>query len=141
MRFESKEQKEELIKQFEDRAKELEKKKKEDPKTDKNYNCKIVLDFRCEYDEIERDELTGEIKSCNGDIHFFMFKQPSLFDAVKILDGGDPSKVYGKFLLAWDCMIIKEESTPEVFTDRIKLGYLTKMLGHIDALMGDQKKS
>ncbi len=137
MRFESKKQKEELILGFEEHAKELQKIKEENPKRDKNYNCKVVMDYRCEYDTL--DEVSGE---CSGDIYVFYIHQPKILDAVKIL--GSKSNVenfYNPLLLAWDAMVDPKESSPEVFTDRIKLGYLSKMLGHIDALMGDQKKS
>lgn len=140
MRFETKEQREELIKGFEEHATAIEIEKKQEKGLDPNYNCKVIVDHRSEFDSIERDE-KGLILSCSGEIYVFYIRQPKFFDAVKILDGGEPGKVYGKCILAWDCMIDKKESSPEIFTDRIKLGYLTKMLQHIDALLGDQKKN
>ena len=132
MRFESKGQREELILSFEAKAKEIEAEKKANPKTDKNYNCRVIMDTRTEWDGDEQE---------TGEIYVFYIKQPSLFDSIKILDGGEQGKFYGKLLLAWGAMVMENESSPEIRTDRIKLGYLPKMLGHIDALMGDQKKS
>lgn len=140
MKFESKEQKEELINQFKQIGLELEEEKRNDPKTDKNYNCKILVDYRCEYEEVERDA-NGEIVSCKGDIYFFVIRQPKLIDAIKILEAGKSGSVYSPSLLAWDCMIDQKGSSPEIFTDRIKLGYLTKMISHIDALLEDSKKN
>ena len=81
--------------------------------------------------------------SCDGDIYFFIIRQPTLVDTIKILEGTKPplGSVYNSSLIAFEKMIDKKESSPEVFTDRIKLGYLLKMINHIDALTEDQKKS
>lgn len=140
MRFESKEQREELIKGFNQRAIELENSKKTDPKTNKNYNCKVIVDTRSEYDIIEKDN-DGNITECTGDIYVFYIRQPDLVNAIKILEGGKPGEIFTKCLLAWGCMIDEKESSPEIQTDRIKLGYLLKMIDYIDALRGDQKKN
>lgn len=158
MRFENKEQLDELIQKAKDKAIELETndnaKKIGDktPEAIKNYNTKRLVDFRIEYDSevtvkteqisaFER-KITPEGDIISGDLYIFMIQQPKLNDAIRILyNNNEQGKLGDKLSLAWDCMIDKTNSSPDIFQDRIKLGYLPRMLNHIDALTGDQKKS
>ena len=69
-------------------------------------------------------------------------RQPKLVDTIKILgmrsQDGKPASEYEKGMFAFSCMVDTLESSPEVFTDRIKLGYLLRVINHIDALIVDQ---
>ncbi len=153
MRFETLQERLDLIESFKNRAKELEEEKKNEKGLDKNFNCKVIFDTRTEYDEdvevletlefVPKPLIKCEVRSekCSGDIYVFYIRQPKLLDSIKILEAGDKeNKVYSKCLIAWDAMIDTKNSSPEIFTDRIKLGYLPNMINHIDVLAGDQKK-
>lgn len=143
MRFNSKRERDELIQSFETKAKELTAEKIANPKTDKNYNTKVDFDHRSEFDVLEYENDGIEIKDCTGDIYVFYIHQPSLTQAIKIITAAKPpmGNEYNSGIEAWEIMIDKKESSPEVFTDRIKLGYLLRLIGKIDALLSDQKKS
>lgn len=143
MKFSSKEERDALLASFEKKAIELEEAKKSERGLRPEYNCKVIFDAMSEYDTIERDPETKEITECSGDIYVFYIRQPSLDQSIQILNASRPplGSELNSGKVAWDIMIIKEHSSPEIQTDRIKLGYLLKLVNKIDALISDQKKS
>jgi len=141
MRFETKEERDLLIKTFEAKAKELQALKESKADRDPNYNCRVDFDTRSEFDDVEYND-KNEIVSCSGDIYVFYLHQPTLTESIKILTAAQPplGNAYNSGLEAFKVMVDKKESSIEVFTDRIKLGYLVKLVNKIDALVSDQKK-
>jgi len=151
MKFSSKEERDSLIESFKIKAKELTEAKRADKNTKPEYNCTVTFDTRTEYDEVTKDEKgeivtideNGNTLTCSGDIYVFYIKQPSLDQAIQILTAAKPplGNEYNSGKVAWDIMIDKVNSSPEIQTDRIKLGYLLRLINRIDALLSDQKKS
>ena len=148
MVFTSKEERDSLIESFKVRAQELTDAKWKNPETkflDKERklpqnNLKVDFDHRTEYDTVV--EVEGEISECSGNIYVFYIHQPTLDQSIRILTASNPpmGNAYNSGKEAWDVMIDKKESSPEVFQDFIKLGYLLRLVNKIDALLSDQKK-
>lgn len=155
MRFETQEERINLIASFAAKAKELEAAKIADTKRDMNYNCRVDFDTRTDYDSnvtgsfVGRDfvpntkDADGNLLPCSGDIYLFIIHQPNLMQALQILNAARPplGNPYNSGLEAWKYMIDTANSSPEIQTDRIKLGYLLDLVGKLDAILGDQKKN
>ncbi len=159
MRFETKKEREDLLISFQDRCKELEQLKRDAKGTDPNYNCKMTFMHRTEYDEnvkliesfsegrlqnipVEKD-IEGKDLPISGDIIVAYVKQATLDQSLQIINASRPplGNPLNSGKVAWDIMIDKANSSPEISQDRIKLGLLLELVSKVDALTYDQKKS
>ena len=136
MKFINEQQREELIKGFEETAKALTASMKSDIPED----SVISFDTITEYDETNSLPSEDNPEPKAGKLYVAYIKQPHILTAIKVLDLLNQRRNFDAGFLAWEAMIIKSESSKEIQKDKYKLGLCARLGYVIEMAAPDFKK-
>lgn len=141
MKFNSLEEREDLIKSFEDKSKTLTTSlKSEIPSgTEVSFESVTIWDDAIPVIVNEETKET-ENKVVSGEIYVMYIKQPHIITSVQIMDKLAQNNLFGAGFFAWGAMVISSSSSPEIEKDDIKLGLCARLAQMVQIKVPDFKK-